>query len=398
MDDRTVHTGRGAIVMDLSGFDALLRHLGRERRLLGPVLADGVIGIGEITGVADLPAGWTDEQAPGRYRAVRRDDGALFGYAVGQRSWRTEVNPSRVALVQIRRHGAGPDATQEVVPTDPAAGLEPTAWVGVRGCDLAALAITDRVFLGGTHPDPHYAERRRRPFLVAVDCTSPSASCFCTSMGTGPAAAGPDHPGPVPDLHVHERCGDGRHELVCRAGTEAGQAVLDAVAAGSRPAEPDDLEAVDAAIAATAERIDRSRTLDTDGLAARLEANLEHPRWDDVAGRCLSCANCTLVCPTCFCSTVEATTDLAGTEATHTRVADSCFTLDHSYLHGGSVHASTRSRYRQWLTHKLDTWWDQFDTAGCVGCGRCITWCPVGIDLTEEATVIGGLAAVEETS
>lgn len=387
-----MQSGSGAVVLDVPGFDALLRHLSADRRLLGPVLADGVIGIGEITGVADLPGGWTDEQAPGRYRAVPRADGALFGYAVGQRSWRTEVNPSRVTLVQIRRHRTGTATTQEVVPADPGAGLVPTAWIGLRGCDLAALAITDRVFLGGTHPDPHYAERRRQPFLVAVDCTSPSASCFCTSMGTGPAATGPEHPGPTPDLHVHERCDDARHEFVCRAGTEAGRTVLDAVVAatGARPAEPADLDAASAAIAATAARIDRTRTLDTDGLAARLEADLEHPRWDDVAERCLSCANCTLVCPTCFCSTVEATTDLAGTEATHTRVADSCFTLDHSHIHGGSVHPSTRSRYRQWLTHKLDTWWDQFDTAGCVGCGRCITWCPVGIDLTEEAAAIAG--------
>jgi ferredoxin len=385
----------GAVVVDLSGFDALLRHLARDRRLLGPVLADGVIGIGEITGIADLPSGWTDEQAPGRYRAVRRGDEALFGYAVGQRSWRTEVNPNRVTLVQIRRHGTGPDAAQEVVPADPEAGVVPTAWIGVRGCDLAALAITDRVFLDGPHPDPHYAARRRQPFLVAVDCTSPSSSCFCTSLGTGPAATGAVHPGPTPDLHVHERCDEARHEFVCRAGTEAGQAVLDAVAARARPAGPDDLEAVDAAVDAATRQIDRTRTLDTDGLAARLEANLEHPRWDDVAERCLSCANCTLVCPTCFCSTVEATTDLAGTEATHTRAADSCFTLDHSHLHGGSVHASTRSRYRQWLTHKLDTWWDQFDTAGCVGCGRCITWCPVGIDLTEEATAVAGRPHLE---
>ena len=130
------------------------------------------------------------------------------------------------------------------------------------------------------------------------------------------------------------------------------------------------------------------RTMDTDGIKDLLYRNLEHPRWDDVAARCLAYGNCTLACPTCFCSSVEDGSDFAGDEAGRQRVWDSCFTLDHSYLHGGSVRVSTRSRYRQWMTHKLATWIDQFGTSGCVGCGRCITWCPVGIDITEEVAAI----------
>ena len=131
-----------------------------------------------------------------------------------------------------------------------------------------------------------------------------------------------------------------------------------------------------------------TRHVQTDGIRDLLAANLEHPRWDDVAARCLSCTNCTLVCPTCFCSTVEDVTDLTGQSAERWRRWDSCFTLDHSYLHGGSVRPTTRDRYRQWLTHKLGTWIDQFGHSGCVGCGRCITWCPVGIDLTAEVAAL----------
>ncbi|NJL29572.1 MAG: sulfite reductase subunit A, partial [Thermoanaerobaculia bacterium] len=119
-----------------------------------------------------------------------------------------------------------------------------------------------------------------------------------------------------------------------------------------------------------------------------LARNVEHRRWDDVAARCLACGNCTMVCPTCFCTSVEDTTDLAGNVAERYRQWDSCFTTDFSYLHGGSVRTSAASRYRQWLTHKLSSWHDQFGTSGCVGCGRCITWCPVGIDITEEAGAI----------
>ena len=130
------------------------------------------------------------------------------------------------------------------------------------------------------------------------------------------------------------------------------------------------------------------RELDTDGIKELLYRNMEHPRWDEVSERCLTCGNCTLVCPTCFCHTVEDMTDLAGEEAERVRQWDSCFNLDHSYIHGGSVRNAPPSRYRQWMTHKLATWIDQFGTSGCVGCGRCITWCPVAIDITEEAAAI----------
>ncbi|MCB0197785.1 MAG: 4Fe-4S dicluster domain-containing protein, partial [Anaerolineae bacterium] len=119
-----------------------------------------------------------------------------------------------------------------------------------------------------------------------------------------------------------------------------------------------------------------------------LYQNLEHPRWDHIANRCLSCANCTQVCPTCFCSDVVEVSDLENHKDERLRVWDSCFSLDFSHVHGGNIRPTTRARYRQWLTHKLASWIDQFGTLGCVGCGRCITWCPVGIDLTEEVRAI----------
>jgi ferredoxin len=95
-----------------------------------------------------------------------------------------------------------------------------------------------------------------------------------------------------------------------------------------------------------------------------------------------------MVCPTCFCASVQETTDLSGEQVDRRRQWDSCFNFDFSYLNGGVVRDQVRSRYRQWLTHKLATWWDQFGLSGCVGCGRCITWCPVGIDLTQEVAAL----------
>jgi formate hydrogenlyase subunit 6/NADH:ubiquinone oxidoreductase subunit I len=376
--NEVAQAGDEAWVVDPDGFDALLRALGEQRRLLGPMRRDGVIGIGEIAGIDDLPHGWTDDQAPGRYRTVPRADDACFGYAVGDRSWRREVDPPRTTLVRIRRRG---DDVPTVEAPDPGDGIEPTAWVGVRGCDLAALAITDRVFLGGDHADAHYGARRAAPFIVAVECGSPAATCFCSSMGTGPGIAADRGA----DLVVTEvgaaEDQPGPHRFVIRVGTERGQALLADLDLRVEASADDRRAAVDVVARATATM---GRTIDVDEVRGRIAAGLDGPHWDEVAQRCLSCANCTLVCPTCFCSTVEDTTDLTGEVATRTRVWDSCFTLGHSYLHGGSVRATTADRYRQWLTHKLDTWWDQFGTSGCVGCGRCTTWCPAGIDLLEE--------------
>jgi sulfhydrogenase subunit beta (sulfur reductase) len=182
---------------------------------------------------------------------------------------------------------------------------------------------------------------------------------------------------------------DGEHRFLVEPGSERGAEVLQELP--RRPAVEADVDAATAAVDGAAQRM--GRQLDATDLRGLLERNLEHPRWDDVASRCLTCGNCTMVCPTCFCASVSDTTDLSGETAERVRTWETCFSVDHSYIHGGSIRPSGRSRYRQWLTHKFGTWHDQFGTSGCVGCGRCITWCPVAIDVTEE---LGAIRATEE--
>ena len=218
--------------------------------------------------------------------------------------------------------------------------------------------------------DPVYADRREGAFIVAVNCGQAGGTCFCVSMQTGPRAQSGF------DLALTELLDDGRHDFLVEIGTARGAEVMSEVACRAAPTA--DVAAADQIIQRTAASM--GRQMDTGGIKDLLYENFEHPRWEEVAGRCLACGNCTMACPTCFCFSVENVSDLTGTQAELHRSWDSCFTMDHSYLHGGAVRVTNRSRYRQWMTHKLATWIDQFGTSGCVGCGRCITWCPVGID------------------
>lgn len=358
--------------IDRGSFPALLAALRSEGyRVLGPTLRDAAIVYDEITTEADLPIGWTDRQGPGTYRLERRNDGALFGYTVGPSSWKRQLFPARERLWTARRTGEG----FEVAPEPP--DERPVAILGARACEIAAIAVTDRVF-DGAHRDPGYYARRGRLFVVAVQCGQAGATCFCTSMNTGPGVTGGF------DLSLTEILGPGGHRFLAVVGSEAGGRVLDRVP--TVPAGDEDGPAAEAIVARTAASMGRS--MDTTGIRELLPSRPEHPRWEVVARRCLACTNCTMVCPTCFCTTLEDSSDLTGRETSRTRRWDTCFTVDFAFVHGGSVRQSTRARYRQWMTHKLATWHQQFGTCGCVGCGRCITWCPVGIDITEEVSAM----------
>jgi ferredoxin len=361
-------------LLEQPALDGLLEALvERGYRLVGPTIADGAIVYEEIRSTADLPAGWTDEQEAGTYRLARRDDDALFGYAVGPQSWKRLLHPPSVTLFRARRNG---EAELELV--NDTEEPEPMAFIGVRSCDLHAIAKLDRVFVGGRYVNPEYEARRGRVFIVAVNCSVAASTCFCVSMGTGPRASFGY------DIALTEVLEDGRPHYLAEAGTERGTEILGRLA--GREAIPSEVEAGERVVERTAESM--GRHLDTEGLPELLAASRDHPRWDEVAERCLTCGNCTMVCPTCFCTTVEDVTDLTGTEAERRQVWDSCFTIDFTHLHGGGVRTSPRGRYRHWLTHKLGTWHDQFGSSGCVGCGRCIAWCPVGIDITEEAAAL----------
>ena len=354
-------------------FPALLQALSDQGYLLcGPTLRAGAIVYDEIADAEDLPMGWTDRQEAGHYRLQRRGDQALFGYVVGPHSWKKYLFPPQQTVFTVRRQ----DGEMQV---EPGGGPAPRrAFIGIRSCELHSLAIQDRVFAEGPYADTGYRARREKIFTVAVDCVQAGGTCFCVSMGTGPKATQGF------DLSLTEVVSGARHYFTVDSGSERGAEVLAALQCPE--ASLDEIAAARAGVARAAAEM--GREMDTRGIKELLYRNHEHLRWNAVSARCLACANCTSVCPTCFCSSVVDTADLRDQEATRLRRWSSCFETEYSHIVGGSVRESTRARYRQWMTHKLASWYDQFGTSGCVGCGRCITWCPVGIDITEEAAAI----------
>jgi ferredoxin len=358
-----------------AGLEELIQLLaGDGYEVVGPVIDQAAIVYGRIESMADLPEGWTDRQKPGEYRLEQRGDHQLFGYVVGPHSWKKYLFPADELVAAAQRAG---DSWQF---TTPAAAPRRYAFLGVRACELAAIAVQDRVFLGGPYVDPLYKARREAVLLIAVNCTQAAATCFCTSMNTGPRCQTGF------DLALTEL----EQGFTVECGSDRGRELLRRLGLIGEPAKAnaDQLEAAETARSQAVSQI--TRHMDTDGLRELLLGNLESPRWDAIAERCLSCTNCTMVCPTCFCSTVTEVAEL--TQVDRRRQWDSCFNIDFSRVNGNPARNTIAGRYRQWLTHKLATWQDQFGTSGCVGCGRCITWCPPGIDLTEEVVELRAAA------
>ncbi|MDI5919795.1 4Fe-4S dicluster domain-containing protein [Halomonas sp. LR5S13] len=337
--------------------------------VIGPRVRDHAILFEPLTTVAQLPVGIIDDQAPGHYRLERTDSGRVFDWATGPQAIKPLTFAPRETLWRSERQPDGRLVFREQPPE-----AQPTAVIGVRACDLAALAVHDRHFLHDAHPDPLYRERRQNLFLVAVNCMRSAATCFCTATGDGPRA---QHGF---DLALSE-LDDG---FVVEAHTQEGQAILDTLE--TTLASHDQLEQVEAGV----ERATRQQTrrLPDGSLPEMLQAAVAHPHWQSLNDRCLTCGNCTAVCPTCFCQTHVDELSLDGQTASHGRQWGSCFDPDHSYIHGTVIRAERPQRYRQWLTHKFGTWVEQYGRSGCVGCGRCIAWCPVGIDVTEELAAL----------
>jgi ferredoxin len=264
----------------------------------------------------------------------------------------------------------------------------PIAFVGVRACDTWALKLYDRIFLEGPARDPSYSALRKDSLVIAVNCPHPGDNCFCSSMGTGPEVT--PEVTDVADIVLSEL----EKSFIVEAHTLAGSDIFEGIT--GEEATDRDLEEKRSRIESCKKMMKKS--IPYGELPERIYRNLEHPRWKDTAKRDLECGNCTQVCPTCFCNSSYDLVRLSGfsqkgaeLKGLRIRKWDSCFSRNFARVHGGNFRPSRRARYRQWMAHKLAYTKEQFALPGCVGCGRCITWCPAGIDITEELEALKGV-------
>ena len=357
------------ITIEKPAFNLLISRLKEEGYLpVGPRVRNESLVYEEIERLEDLPQGYSTEQKPGYFRLVREKHMRYFDIIPGAHSWKQFLFPSRIQLFELHRNGKGWENATPQVETPS------YAFIGVRACELAAIQIQDNIFMRSDFTDPVYRARRQRVFIVAVNCTHPAGTCFCTSMGTGPRVK------EMFDISLTEL----DDVFVLTIGSQVARRMMTGI-----PFE----DASGYVLTNAEHKLNRAeqqmrRKLDTSDLPGLILDHLDHPYWNEIGKRCLSCASCTQVCPTCFCWDTTDEMSLDGNATKRNSFWDSCFNPGYSHQAGGNTRPTIYSRYRQWMSHKLGTWKQQFGTLGCVGCGRCITWCPAEIDITEEVAAL----------
>jgi ferredoxin len=335
---------------------------------IGPQARDGAIIYDGIHSVEQLPRGISDKQQPGSYRLDMNSGSKYFDWANGPQAIKPLLFTPKETLWSSTRSADG-DISFCVDEQE----TRKLAVIGARACDIAAMKIHDLHFLKQEYIDPYYKARRDKLLIIAVNCGHPAETCFCHSTGDGPFAEDGF------DIALTE-LQDG---FIVSAQTRQGEMILAGLS----------LQDCTKNMLAESERIKaraskQKRQLPGHDIKSRMMHELDNEAWHDIATKCLSCGNCTSVCPTCFCHAEKEAPELDGKSSVHYREWDSCFGQDHSRIHGITIRSQTSQRYRQWLTHKFSTWHEQYGRSGCVGCGRCIAWCPVGIDVTESVARI----------
>ncbi len=350
-------------------FNIILKRLqGEGYQTIGPRAKDETLVYEQIKSLDELPYGYITEQKAGSFRLVQTDHKHYFDAIPGAQSWKQFLFPSCTDLFTLRKNGNEWE-TLDSQPDTPS-----YAFIGVRACELTAIQIQDNIFMRSDFTDPIYRERRQNVFIISVNCLSPGGTCFCVSTESGPRVKDGF------DINLTEL----DDVFLLTIGSELARSLLAGIE--YEDASGFMLTTADHAIERAAQQM--GRTLDTNDLPELIQKNLDSSHWKAIGERCLSCGNCTQVCPTCFCWDAVDQMSIDGKTTSRTRVWDSCFNPGYSYLAGGNTRPTIASRYRQWFSHKLGTWKEQHGTLGCVGCGRCITWCPAGIDITEEVAAL----------
>ncbi|HFE39319.1 MAG TPA: sulfite reductase subunit A, partial [Gammaproteobacteria bacterium] len=337
--------------------------------LLGPQLQRGAIVYDHFTSVKQLVQGIIDTQNPGEYSTKSTDNQRFFSWASAAQSLKPLCFSPRETLWKSKKTAQAELTFQEQKPI-----TEAMAIIGAKACDLAGLALQDQHFLQQEYIDPYYEQRRNALFIVAVDCSHPATTCFCASTGDGPAVS----------INFDIRLSELDDGFIVTAGSQPGQLIVDTL----QLSDASSIQLSEQARQLQSAVAQQTRSLPDKDVKNTLKKRQANPHWKNIGEQCLACGNCTATCPSCFCHSEHDESPLGADQVSHVRQWDSCFNQDHSYIHGIVIRAESKDRYRQWMTHKFSSWIEQYGRSGCTGCGRCITWCPVGIDVTKELAIL----------
>lgn len=330
---------------------------------IGPQIRDGAIIFDTLASIEQLPQGISDDQRPGHYSLKSNGTTHYFNWANGPQAIKPFLFTPHENLWHSEQHENGQVTFTTTMPE-----TRPLAIIGARACDVAALKLQDQHFLQQQYIDPYYKARRDNLLVIAVNCNHPAATCFCYATGDGPFVED------GADIVLTEL----EQGFLLDTQSNRGKIIVDGLSFHYRT-EAQMIESESLEMQAAQQQ----KKLPSVDIKSRLMQELNSEVWHDIAAKCLSCGNCTAVCPTCFCHSESEAPSLDGRSSQHYREWDSCFSQGHSYIHGVTIRSETSQRYRQWITHKFSSWHAQYGRSGCVGCGRCIAWCPVGIDVTE---------------
>ena len=252
----------------------------------------------------------------------------------------------------------------------------PFVVFGIRGCDVQALAVLDKVFLSDP-VDSYYAARRQMGIIISQACGRPDTSCFCKTFGVDCA----DPEGDVVTWLVGE-------ELYWQPKTEKGRQLTANLAALLQKADDEAMEAVKTAIRVIVEKLPlKSLDLSKWGADAA-EKNFDSPLWEQLYSPCLACGTCTFVCPTCQCYDIKDYNTGSGVQ--RYRCWDSCMYSDFTMMAHGNNRNSQMQRFRQRFMHKLAYFPANNDGMfSCVGCGRCVEKCPSHLNIVKVIKAFG---------
>ena len=249
---------------------------------------------------------------------------------------------------------------------------------GARPCDVRSFVLLDYLFDQEKYRDSYYIDKREKTTIISLACIHPPYStCFCTSVGGHPMSE------EGADVLLTDIGDNYLAEFI----TPKGEKLLEKM--GDLPAADGSADEKKKALSESAEKEIKSHIPGKE-IKPWLDDNFEHPFWDTIHQSCLACGTCTYLCPTCHCFDIS--DEVKGSDGKRIRTWDSCmywlFTKETS---GHNPRTSQKQRWRQRLMHKFKYFVDNFDEIACVGCGRCVRYCPVNIDIRKIVTDISKL-------